>query len=187
MAALTAIACAVHFSKRHRRSDFGSRPLVDPNGSNNGIGEIKRSAIATPSIVSPSCTHFSASESFTEESSTLSALSLEEDREARRQERQRFLLNQMYNIQREIESLNREVIVRRASSTRTLVSEGTESLEVDVEDLMSQLREAQAHVFFLQQHQQSAWAMGLTDNPPSGYDTELSFVVSPREQLRKSR
>jgi hypothetical protein len=192
VAAVIIIALLIFFLRRRRRSHSGPRPLVNLNGQDedDGMEEARHSTIAVassaPTVTSPfiptstvppsSQTGDVSSEDLTEGSAAAYTSLSEKGREARRRERQRQLETQMRKIQREINALNQEALVRRQSTMRTPGSGGAESQELKVEDLMSQLGEAQAHVAFLQQQQQSAWAMGLTDDPPPGYEAEPSEV-----------
>lgn len=96
---------------------------------------------------------------------------------SRKKERQHELQAQMRQLQREIDSLNDQALERRATirpppgaGGAATLDTGVQGPQADVQDVLEQLRRAQDQVSFLQQQQQSPWALGLTDEPPPNYE-----------------
>jgi hypothetical protein len=92
-------------------------------------------------------------------------LSSSEIQEQRRHERQQELYSQMKEIQAEIKALQGEA-AEWSSSGRDV---GGVEAAADYEAVVEQLNQSQAHVAHLQSQLQTAWAMGLSDEPPPAY------------------
>jgi hypothetical protein len=93
----------------------------------------------------------------------------EQTREEVRHERQEELDYRLRMLQREMEQVT--------ESTLALRHIGEESLSVtDMRVEMIQMRE---QIALLRAQQQSAWALGLSDDPPPGYTREHNSMVTP--------
>ncbi len=107
--------------------------------------------------------------------------------EATRRERQNKLDQQLRSIQQEMMYLSSDVrngekgarhhsVRRRQTVDRGApVAEAEEPEgEISMEEMQEQLRNMRAQIAYLQEQQRSAWAQGLTDDPPPGYSPAVA-------------
>jgi len=98
-------------------------------------------------------------------------------REQLQQIRQDQLNAQMLAIQREMRELNNET-GRRATMTRPPKG-GMNAGERELVQMREQIRTMREQIEFLQSNQDSAWAQGLSDDPPPGYTPLANPNPSP--------
>lgn len=105
------------------------------------------------------------------------------DIEATRKARQNELDERLRSVQQEMMYLSSDVSngekgarhrgsVRRQQTLNRgvpIAEAGEPEGEISMEDMQEQLRNMKAQVAYLQEQQRSAWAQGLTDDPPPGY------------------
>ncbi|KAJ3512485.1 hypothetical protein NLJ89_g3492 [Agrocybe chaxingu] len=99
------------------------------------------------------------------------------DREAIRRQRQDEIDRRLRNAQQEIMDLTSgftdEKGARRVQSIRRPRAQdqggGEEDEVLSMEEMRDQLRTLRGQIAFLQEQQNSAWAMGISDDPPPGY------------------
>ena len=109
-----------------------------------------------------------------------------------RRQRQDELELQMQAIQREMASLasqespaslSREALlspVRRSSQQIDQRNMGHEDDETSTKLLRERVREMEGQIAYLDRQRQSAWAQGLSDDPPPGYTPPATSVPVPR-------
>jgi hypothetical protein len=100
-------------------------------------------------------------------SQTLPILTVEAQTQ-RRQERQAELQNQLNAVQAEIQAFQEEATERFSQTPR----KNDDSEQVESSDIWSQLRRAEHRNVYLQQQLESAWALGLSDDPPPAYNSQ---------------
>ena len=107
--------------------------------------------------------------------------------EATRRARQNELDQQLRSIQQEMMYLSSDVrngekgarhhsVRRRQTLDRGApIAEAEEPEgEISMEEMQEQLRNMRAQIAYLQEQQRSAWAQGLTDDPPPGYSPAVA-------------
>ncbi|KAF9532857.1 hypothetical protein CPB83DRAFT_903366 [Crepidotus variabilis] len=101
-----------------------------------------------------------------------------QQREDVRRERQRELDERMCQVQDEMNHLAADMTGQKPSRRRSIrrpqaPSSVTGEEEMSMEEMREQLRVMTNQVSYLRNQQQSAWALGLSDDPPPGYEPTI--------------
>ncbi|KAF5387048.1 hypothetical protein D9615_001533 [Tricholomella constricta] len=105
-----------------------------------------------------------------------------EVREQLRRERQAELDQQLQNLLREMQELNKDRKLEEGtpgspSSYAPLSPPQTRQREQEIAVMREQMQQMRAHIEYLQVQQNSEWAQGLSDEPPPGYSVRVSRIL----------
>jgi hypothetical protein len=92
--------------------------------------------------------------------------------EQRRREHQRILLSQIQEADTTLQTLRKEI---DASSGFQEIHQN-DGRSIGLQELNDQLRRAQAHKAYLQAQLRSAWALGLSEDPPPAHDSDTPGI-----------
>lgn len=107
-----------------------------------------------------------------------------DDRENIMRERQRELDTRMRYVQNEMSTLTADLTGQKPARKKSVRNRGPNGTETEEEMTMNEMREQlramSSQISYLRSQQQSPWALGLSDDPPPGYEPVSSSPPPPR-------